>query len=72
MRAQVSLLDAWLCLALGKSPPQEQSKTAFVSVMCILAERVLLGCTRRKISQNKSLKEKLRTQEEGDDAEARF
>lgn len=69
MRAQVSLLDAWLCLALGKSPPQEQSKTA---VMCILAERVLLGCTRRKISQNKSLKEKLRTQEEGDDAEARF
>lgn len=65
-------MDAWLCMALGKSPPQQQSKTAFISLACILAESVLLDCTRRKTLQNKSLKEKLRTQEKGDNAEALF
>lgn len=37
-RMQVSLLATWLCLALGKFPPQQQSKTAFISLTCILAE----------------------------------
>lgn len=65
-------LDAWLCMALGKAPPQQQSKTALISLACILAESVLLDCPRGKTLQNKSLKEKLRTQEKEDDAEALF
>jgi len=72
VKVQVSLLDARLCSALESPLHNGSSKTAFISLLCGLAESVLPDCNNKQNIAEEVSEGATENSEEGDDAVSPF